>query len=252
MDLYFLILIFFLIFILGILDSAFGQGFGTIGTPLLILIGIASKTVVPLILFSQAILGIVSTIMHTKLKNVDLSNHNTHDSKRFYLFSLTGISSVIIASIVGASLPSYIVRYYIGIIVTLVGVLLIINFKINFTWSRAALIGFLSAFNKGLAGGGYGPIVTGGQTITGIKVKNSVGVTLSSVTLICIFGFITWFLINGFPPLNILLTMSIASIISPIIGSHITKKLEDLKFKHILGLLIIVLGLITLLGVRKA
>ncbi|MFP3255651.1 MAG: sulfite exporter TauE/SafE family protein [Thermoplasmata archaeon] len=252
MDIYFLIELFIILFLLGIIDSAFGQGYGTIGTPILILIGISTKIAVPTILFSQSILGFESTLLHHRLKNIDLSSYKTHDSKRFMIFGITGVLSVIAASIMGASLPSIIVRYYIGIMVTVIGILIIIRFRVRFTWFKASIIGIISAFNKGLTGGGYGPIVTGGQTIIGVDGKSSIGITLTSVSLITLAGFITWSIIHSPPPIDMLITGAMASIISPFLGTHITRISENNKLKYILGLIILLLGIITLLGMAKA
>lgn len=252
MDIYFLIELFLITFILGVIDSALGQGYGTMGTPVLLLIGITSKTAIPLILFSQAILGVVSSFMHHKLKNVDLSNYKTADTKRFIIFGVTGLASVVVASILGASLPSIIVRYYIGIMVTVVGFLIIINFKMNFAWFKVSIIGIISAFNKGLTGGGYGPIVTGGQTIIGVDSKNSIGITLSSVAVICIGGFITWSIIHSPPPLELMITMGMAGGLSPLIGTHITRLSGSKGLKYVLGAIILLLGIITLVGLARA
>lgn len=252
MDAYLLVLLFTVTFILGILDSAFGQGYGTIGTPVLLLLGISSKTAIPLILFSQAILGMVSSFLHHRLRNVDLSSRRTHDTKRLFIFGITGIMSVVAASILGASLPSIFVRYYIGIMVTIVGILVLVNFRITFTWLRASLIGIISAFNKGLTGGGYGPIVTGGQTLIGVESKSSVGITLSSVALICATGFITWLIFHGLPPPDMMGVMGVAGALSPIIGTRITRLSGDRKLRYFLGSTIFLLGLITLAGISRA
>jgi len=32
----------------------------------------------------------------------------------------------------------------------------------SFSWKRLIAIGLISSFNKGISGGGYGPLVTGG------------------------------------------------------------------------------------------
>ncbi|MBD6955966.1 MAG: hypothetical protein C0180_06830 [Aciduliprofundum sp.] len=252
MDPYILIELFIITFVLGIMDSAYGQGYGTIGTPLLLLIGIPSKTAIPIILFSQFILGTMSSIMHHRLKNIDLSSRKTHDTKRFMIFGVTGLISVVAASIIGATLPSIIVRYYIGIMVTAVGILILINFRLKFTWLKASIIGIISAFNKGLTGGGYGPIVTGGQTIIGVDGKSSVGITLSSVAIICLAGFITWAVVHPVPPMDMLLVTALSGISSPFIGARITKLSGSLRFKYIIGSIILILGLATLAGIARS
>ncbi|MEM4256141.1 MAG: hypothetical protein QW746_02365, partial [Thermoplasmata archaeon] len=64
MDIYFLLELSVITFMLGILDSSFGQGYGTIGTPLLLFLNLGPKVVVPSILFSQFIVASIATFMH--------------------------------------------------------------------------------------------------------------------------------------------------------------------------------------------
>jgi len=53
-------------------------------------------------------------------------------------------------------------------------------------------VGILSAFNKGMSGGGFGPVVTGGQILSGQDHKASIGVTTFAEAPICIVGFFTY------------------------------------------------------------
>ena len=252
MDISFLLELSVITFMLGILDSSFGQGYGTIGTPLLLFLNLGPKVVVPSILFSQFIVASIATFMHHKLNNVNFKTFKTHDAKRFYVFSVSGLISVILASVIGATISSIYIRYYIGIMVTVIGILVLLNLKAKFTWWKASIIGIISAFNKGLTGGGFGPVVTGGQKIIGINGKSTVGVTLSSVAIICITGFITWTILNGLPPIYILIAMGISGAISSFIGPYITKISNEQILRFLLGGIILVLGIITLLGIAKA
>jgi uncharacterized membrane protein YfcA len=57
------------------------------------------------------------------------------------------------------------------------GILLLSRKKFTFSWKKIYLIGILSGFNKGLTGGGFGPVTTAGQMIGGRNGKNSIGTT---------------------------------------------------------------------------
>jgi hypothetical protein len=63
--------------------------------------------------------------------------------------------------------------------VLIIGVWIIVkrNKKFLFSWRKLFAIGLISAFNKGISGGGYGPLVTGGQIINGRESKSSIGNT---------------------------------------------------------------------------
>jgi hypothetical protein len=66
------------------------------------------------------------------------------------------------------------------------------NRRFKFSWKKIIGIGLLSAFNKGISGGGFGPIVTGGQIMAGQEQKKAIAITLFSEIPICLVGFFTY------------------------------------------------------------
>lgn len=44
----------------------------------------------------------------------------------------------------------------------------------GFSWRRMVVVGLLAAFNRGLSGGGYRPVVTAGQIMSGVREKSAV------------------------------------------------------------------------------
>lgn len=243
--------IFFLALIYEIIDSALGQGYGTLGSPTFILLGFSAKFVVPSILISQACGGLVGAYFHHKRKNADFSNGKTADIKRVYFIVVSGIIGVIIASVIGFKISKEIMTTYIGLIVLIMGILILSGVELKFTWKKLAAIGCLSAFNKGLSGGGYGPVVAGGQTIIGIDGKNSVAITDFAEAPICITGFIVWMLLAGkLPPLELMAPMMAGASVAPLIGTWITTKLHSRKkLKTVMGMTIVILGILCLMRV---
>ena len=88
--------------------------------------------------------------------------------------------------------------------------------------------GRVSAFNKALSGGGYGPLVAGGQMAIGIKSKNAVGITDLAEAPICLSGFLVWCWLQGFPPLDLAFAMCIGAGLAPAFraGRPLLAKLE--------------------------
>ncbi len=243
--------IFIVSLIYEIADSASGQGYGTLGSPTFILLGFSAKIVVPSILISQACGGLVSAYFHNKRKNADFSNGSTADIKRVYFIVVCGIIGVIIASFIGFQISKEIMNTYIGLVVLITGILILSGVVLKFTWKKLAVIGCLSAFNKGLSGGGYGPIVAGGQTMIGIDGKNSVAITDFSKALICITGFIVWMLLAGkLPPFELVVPMIVGASVAPIIGTWITMKLHNgKKLKTVMAVTIVILGVLSLMQI---
>jgi hypothetical protein len=48
--------------------------------------------------------------------------------------------------------------------------------EMPFCWRRIGGLGLVAALNKGISGGGYGPVVTGGQVLAGVRGRNAVGI----------------------------------------------------------------------------
>ncbi|MBY9004074.1 MAG: hypothetical protein KGD73_08900 [Candidatus Lokiarchaeota archaeon] len=61
------------------------------------------------------------------------------------------------------------------------------------------LYGFsaLAGFNKGIGGGGYGPIVTIGQIISGVYEKSATAIVSFAESLVSLVGIFTFFLISN-------------------------------------------------------
>ncbi|MCD6284134.1 sulfite exporter TauE/SafE family protein [bacterium] len=252
------------------IDSSLGMMYGTILSPVLIIAGFNPLLVVPSILFSQALGGFIAAILHHRLKNVDFtlkSKDPTHikerlsqlgyregfnrgltkDLKVTFCIAGLGIIATILAALVAVNIPKVVLKTYIGILVLAMGIILLSKTNFKFSWKKIIGIGALSAFNKGISGGGFGPIVTSGQMISGRDGKSSIGSTALAETPVCIVGFLTYFFTKGISDWRFLLLLTIGSIIGAVIGPHFTAKIRsEKKLKKGLGILVITLGVWTL------
>lgn len=143
---------------------------------------------------------------------------------------------------------------YISIMLVAVGIIMIVKIRFKFSWIKLYIISGLSAFNKAVSGGGYGPVATTGQIMAGREVKNSVAVTEFSEAFISVFTFLLYFiyfLIFGYPQLFemivILIIMAVSGAIAAPLGALITKKISKKKGRKVVGGFSIALGVITLL-----
>jgi len=249
-----------------LLDSSLGMLYGTILSPVLIIAGYDPLVVVPSILLTQAISGLVAAIGHHRLRNADFSVSNgaikgregggfinslkramTRDSKVVLVVSALGILASIIAAVVATSIPKAALNTYIGVLVLVMGAILVSRSTFRFSWKKILGIGAISAFNKGLSGGGFGPIVTAGQMISGRESKSAIGATTLSEAPICIAGFFMYLLRNGMSTWNLVIFLGVGAVIGALVGPHITAKLKSEKGVRVgLGILVIVLGIWTL------
>jgi hypothetical protein len=246
LDLLLLLIVFLFAFIYEVIDSSLGQGYGTLGTPTFILLGLSSKVIVPSILISQSIGGLIGSWRQHVFKNVDFSHKKTDDIKKVYFIVVCGITGVLISSFIGVKVSKDILTTYIGVMVLAIGILILSGIVLKFSWKKLAVIGFISAFNKGMSGGGYGPIVAGGQTVIGVGGKKSVGITNLAEAPICITGFAIWASMGELPPIELMASMCVGSGIASMFGAWITYKLPHKHLKTIMGVVVTILGILCL------
>jgi uncharacterized membrane protein YfcA len=198
-------------------DSTLGMGYGTTLGAILIIFGFNPKQVVFTVLFSELLTGLSAGIMHHYVGNVnfkvtkiidiyDVTRLGWKDAvkKRFpldlriaMLMALCGTAGVIVAAIVVFNIPKFYMKMYIGIVVFCMGIIILLlrSRQLNFSWPRIITIGTVAAFNKGMSGGGYGPLVTAGQILSGVGSKNAVGITSLAEGCICFFGALSYLLL---------------------------------------------------------
>jgi hypothetical protein len=231
--------------------------YGTILSPILIILGYDPLIVVPSILFSQAIGGFISSIRHHQLKNAnfninrkiirDFQKATTKDLKVFSIIASFGIIGAIIAVIIAISIPKIILETYISTLVLLMGIILLLKRKFKFSWKKIFALGAISSFNKAISGGGFGPVVTSGQLISGRLSKESIATTTLSEVPICIVSFLTYLIVKGLSSWNLVLTLTIGAIVGAMIGPCITTKFHsEKKVRVCFGIFVTLLGVWTL------
>ncbi len=233
-------------FLLGLIDTAIGMGFGTIGTPLLLIEGFSSLTAVPAVLVSQAIAATTGVFMHRRFKNVKLERSSKDLAIGLRLIGF-GVIGTIIAVFVAISIPKLYLTLYIGILVTAMGFIILMKRKIAFSWKKIDLISFISGFNKAISGGGYGPVATTGLVASGHEPKSSVGVTLFSVIIINTTAFVIYLMAHALKDYPLILYLTLGAVLGAFVGPRITTKAIANRYgKMAVGICAIALGIITI------
>lgn len=243
-----LVFIIILAFLCEYIDSSLGMGYGTTLTPLLLIMGYNPLQIVPAILLSELISGLTAAFFHHKLKNVNF-NFGTADFKIASVMAGCSIFGTLVAVFVALNLPAFYVKLYIGILVLGMGVLILMTLKrkFRFTWKKITSLGLLASFNKGISGGGYGPIVTSGQILAGVKSKNAIGITSLAEGLTCFVGVITYLIFtNHTIEWDIAPSLVVGAILSVPIAAYTVKKFKGVHLKLIVGIATLILGLFTL------
>lgn len=103
----------------------------------------------------------------------------------------------------------------------------------------------ISSFNKGMSGGGYGPLVVGGQLLSGCEAKNAVACTSLSESLVCLVGLIGFAVAGVFPMPALAVPIVVGALLSAPCASAMTRYLSSrLDLKRLVGVIVLILGLV--------
>ncbi|MGB2855341.1 MAG: sulfite exporter TauE/SafE family protein [Dehalococcoidia bacterium] len=246
------------------MDASLGMGYGTTLTPLLLIIGFAPLEVVPAVLLGQLVGGLVGGLTHHRLGNINLDFRRDEtvrkrlrglgylprstDSKVIFILIVCGIIGALVGVFSAVAIPKVALKTYIGAMVLVIGIIIIARRRREgaISWRGLIGVGLVSSFNKGISGGGYGPLVTGGQIISGGEVRSSVGNTTLAEAIVCIAGFLGYVLVTGDIFWTLAAATSIGSVVAAPFAAMTVKAVNSQKLKFFIGLVTIILGIVTL------
>ncbi|MBN1366039.1 MAG: sulfite exporter TauE/SafE family protein [Syntrophaceae bacterium] len=230
--------------VMEFIDSALGMMYGTVLSPLLILLGYDVKNVVPTILISQALGGFIASFRHHQLKNANFQA-GTVDHRVSVIIIWFGVFACVMGVFLSASISPKILNTYIAVLVMVIGIMILLNKTLIMTSGKIYILGFISAFNKALSGGGFGPLVAGGQLVFKDRSeKGAIGSTDFAEAPICLLSFCLWLLIKGMPPLTLMIPVCLGSMIGGFFGPMALSKIGSKEIlKKGLGVLVFIEGL---------
>jgi uncharacterized membrane protein YfcA len=251
-------------------DSTLGMGYGTALGALLIIFGLNPKQVVFTILFSELLTGLFAGIMHHYVGNVSfkvtkiidvhdiarigwkdsLKRRLSLDLKIALLMAFCGSVGVIVAAVLVFNIPKFYMQMYIGIVVLSMGIIVLVlrNRQFRFSWPRVVTLGTVAAFNKGMSGGGYGPLVTAGQILSGVNSRNAIGITSLAEGCTCFFGVLAYLLLSHEPPyLEMAPYIIIGALSSVPISAFSVKHINERVLKLSIAFATIVLGALVII-----
>lgn len=226
-------------------DASLGMGYGTTLTPLLLLMGYDTTQIVPSVLLSEFLTGILAGVLHHTFGNVDLKP-GSRPFKVALVLAGCSVIGTLAAVFVSVSVPAWILKLYIGALVLAVGIgiLLTIGRTFVFSWKKMVGLGLLAAFNKGMSGGGYGPLVTGGQILSGMDDRGAIGITSLAEGLVCIVGVLAYKLTgNGTVDWGLAPPLVVGALLSVPLATITVKRIPMRKMRWAIGIAVTMLGL---------
>jgi hypothetical protein len=261
-----------LAFLCEYVDSTLGMGYGTTLTPLFMLLGFSPMQIVPVILLSELATGISAAFFHHREGNVNFKPKSTDFStviqklsslgyiesfkrgipmhlKVALLLGVCSIAGTVVAVFVAVNVPKFWLKLYIGCLVLAMGLVILVcmNKEFKFSWRKLSVLGVVASFNKGLSGGGYGPIVTCGQILSGVEGKSAVGITSLAEGLTCLVGVITYILVTkGALEWKLAPYVIIGAMLSVPLSAKSVKVMTARRLKLAIAVLTIALGAYTI------
>ena len=228
-------------------DSTLGMGYGTTLTPLLLIMGFEPLQVVPAVLLSELITGFLAAGMHHIVGNANFGWKSQH-LKVALVLGLCSVIGVTAAVFIAINLPAFYIKLYIGLLVATMGILILWKRHAEriFSWAKIVGLGLLAAFNKGISGGGYGPLVMSGQMLSGVNGKNAVGITSLAEALTCVAGVALYFFTNHLIDWQLAPFLITGAVLSVPFSALTVKRIDHEKFVVLVGAVTLALGLFTL------
>lgn len=228
-------------------DSTLGMGYGTTLTPILLLMGFQPLQIVPAVLLSELLTGITSGVLHHGVGNVTFRIGSRH-LKVLIVLAACSIMGTLVAVMLSIRIPAWAMKAYIGVLVLLIGIVILVTMHKTyaFSWKKIVGLGLIASFNKGMSGGGYGPVITGGQVLVGVDEKGAIGTTSAAEGLTCIVGVILYATTTGIDS-RLALPLVLGAMCSVPISVHSVRVIAAKHLRLGIGLLTIVLGAVTLI-----
>lgn len=259
-----------LAFFIELLDSLVGMGYGTILTPLLLIIGFGPLQAVPGILVSELFTGTVSTIIYHKfdIAHFDFRKDpesrivkrlgklgyfpKSQDSKIGFVLGMCSLVGAVAGVIFALSLPKNYLSLAIGLVIIAMGGIILLKYKRKpiFSWLNIVVLGTIAAFNKCFSGGGYGPLITSGQVLSGAQSKNSVAVTAFAKGVVAVIGVTTYFILGKTIDWSLAPFLIIGAVCAIPISASQLKKIDLKKFTVIIGFAAIAIGIFMILNIK--
>lgn len=248
-----------LAFLFETMDSAAGMGFGTALAPLLLAMGYDPLAVVPVLLISESATGFISAAGHHEFRNVRFSfKGGANDATRLMLLIAGVGTAAVVGSVVltylAISLPASFIKAYVAVLVLLMGGVSVVRRFAkrrtgNYRPRRMAGFAALAGVNKGIGGGGYGPVVTLGGIYSGVYEKSATAITSLAEALVSLAGIAAFFAISAMGvnlDLTLLPSALAGSALAAVAAPYMVRILPNRIFSYLIPVYACVVGVIVL------
>lgn len=230
------------------MDSSLGMGYGTTLTPLLLLAGFAPLQIVPAVLLSELITGVAAGVLHHRDGNVDFLK-DAHARRTAMLLGSLSCVGAVLAVWMAVSISKFWLGLFITLIILAMGVIILLtrNRKIPYRAGGIMAVGAVAAFNKGLSGGGYGPLVTAGQMVAGLPAKHAVAITSVAESLTCLIGLLAYLALGKRIAWELAMPLAVGALLSVPMATLTVRRASEASLRGVVGVVTLILGAVALI-----
>jgi uncharacterized protein len=230
------------------MDSSLGMGYGTTLTPVLLLAGFEPLAIVPAVLLSELMTGLAAGLLHQRDGNVDFLRDARARKTTLLLGSLSGVGALL-AVWVAVSISRFWLGLFIAGIILAMGVIILLtrNRRVKYRSGGIVAVGAVAAFNKGLSGGGYGPLVTAGQVVSGLPAKHAVAVTSVAESLTCLIGVLGYLALGQTIAWELALPLALGALLSVPMATLTVSRTSEATLRGAVGVVTLILGAVALI-----
>ena len=234
-------------------DATIGMGFGTTLTPILLLLGYPVAVIVPCAVLSQLIGNVSAVFFHHQVGNVDLLKDRKARNAGLLIGGI-GLVVSVATVLLALRLSPAVLKVGVALSILGVGVLLVVRRQIKTVYRlrNFAALGALAAFNKAFSGGGYGPLVCGGQVLAGLDVRAAVATTAVAEAIVCASAAATYLICGAALPLGVFLPLAVGSVLSTPASAVTLRRLPTAAIQRLMGAAVVLLGLLALVKIVNA
>jgi len=233
----------------GFVDSALGMGFGVTSTSILMTLGVAPAVASASVHTAEAVIDVVSAVIHHKLGNVD---------RRIWLkMMFPGVIAAVLGALSLSWLSLRAARPLVRVILLGMGAIVLFRHAFNYRPSKvemsstaAMFLGFVAGFLDVLGGGGWGPIGTPSLILSGSDPRKAVGTVEFTEPFISLAAVLTFGFTLGFRSFlwNMTLPIIVSGFILTPVAGLLTAKIPRRTLGVLIGLWLIALNLYGLIA----
>jgi uncharacterized membrane protein YfcA len=165
------------------------------------------------------------------------------------LLSILSTFGAVAAVVVAVHISKIWLNGIIAVIIISVGVTILATIRRQFQYrtTHIVLVGGIAAFNKGLSGGGYGPLVTAGQVVSGVSSKQAVAITSLAESLACAVGLLAYLILQGGKlDFYLALPLLMGAVLSVPMATMAVRRFPEKLMRASVGITTCLLGALTL------